>query len=297
MALITCPDCRKRISSLAAACPSCGRPRDADPGAGGSPPAYSPPLGLPTLSRLRRPFLIMLAVVVVLILLIPAEDAGDPLSETATPREPAASPAPPPPMSPAQARVALATRLQEVYASSMLENYDLRFQARGKRCDVLHVEAHGVNLYEQMMESLAYGSVLYGRILPGGVNDAAFKVGFQTVAITNAYDNVSTSFGAKRMSRSQVRREPPCTEATVASLSAADEPKRFVPGGPRYVALSWQNVASGVRLYDGSHRHEATVVSVDRSNGRIIVRYEASGAVEPKILSAVAPYWYVAIDP
>lgn len=218
VALTACPDCGKRISTLAAVCPSCGRPRDADPERGGSRAAYTPPLELPTLHRLRRPLLITLAVAVVLIVLIPAADTGNPVSEQAVQDEPVAPLPPPAPVSPAEARVALAVQLQEAYASSMLKNYDIRFQARGKRCDVLHVEAHGVNLYREMMEALAYGQVLYGQIVPGGVNEAALAVGFETVVVTNAYDRVSASFGAAQISRSQVRQLPRCTEATAAAI-------------------------------------------------------------------------------
>jgi GYF domain 2 len=56
--------------------------------------------------------------------------------------------------------------------------------------------------------------------------------------------------------------------------------------------LSWQNARSGVRLYDYGGKHEATIRSVDRNAGLIVVRYK-SGEVEPKNLEAVSLYWWV----
>jgi hypothetical protein len=56
--------------------------------------------------------------------------------------------------------------------------------------------------------------------------------------------------------------------------------------------LSWQNARAGVKLYDYSGNHEATIRRVDRDEGLIVVRYR-SGNVEPKLLDAVAQYWWV----
>jgi len=47
-------------------------------------------------------------------------------------------------------------------------------------------------------------------------------------------------------------------------------------------ALSWTNVAIGTRLYDGTFKHEETVVGIDRPSGIIRVKYVRSGDVEPK---------------
>lgn len=229
MALTACPDCGKSISTLATVCPSCGRPRDAE-GAVDRKPTPKLPSPVSMLSRRWvKPVLITFAVLWVISLISTAlgfdsstgqraatADASATDTSGGVSRAPEIVPLPPVPS--AQRRVALAVQLQEAYAASMLKNYDIRFQARGKRCDVLHVEAHGVNLYREMMEGLAYGRVLYGRIVPGGVNAAAFAVGFETVVVTNGYDRVSASFGAAQISRSQVRQLPRCTEATAAAI-------------------------------------------------------------------------------
>jgi len=49
----------------------------------------------------------------------------------------------------------------------------------------------------------------------------------------------------------------------------------------------------GVKLYDGSYRHEATIMNLDPSHDLMVVRYVKSNSVEPKRLSAVASFWYV----
>jgi hypothetical protein len=70
---------------------------------------------------------------------------------------------------PAQRRVAATTALQRIFDSSDLKGWEMTFTPRGDRCDVLHVQGD-VNLHPEMMEALGYGTVEYGRVLPGGVN-------------------------------------------------------------------------------------------------------------------------------
>jgi hypothetical protein len=57
--------------------------------------------------------------------------------------------------------------------------------------------------------------------------------------------------------------------------------------------LSWSNSAPGVKIYDNSQRHTATVVSTDENSGLVYVRYVKSGSVEPKLLDAVAQNWFI----
>jgi len=60
----------------------------------------------------------------------------------------------------------------------------------------------------------------------------------------------------------------------------------------KWEQLSWQNARPGVELYEYGGKHEATIRSVDRDSGIIVVHYR-SGETEPKNLVAVAQYWWV----
>jgi hypothetical protein len=85
-----------------------------------------------------------------------------------------------------------------------------------------------------------------------------------------------------------------CTTAIAATISDSglSAPPKVAPS--RFEELSWRTAKAGVKLYDGSHRHEATMVAVDRGAGLIHVRFVRTGTVEPKRLEAVAKWWYVA---
>jgi len=155
----------------------------------------------------------------------------------------------------------------------------------------LHVQGD-VNLYEDMMDAMANGTVMYGQILPGGVNQFAFGRGFHRVIYTNPGNATYASFGEPKLTRAQFRRMQRCTDSIAAKLSG-DEPKASVPSAPPYDSLSWSNAHVGTRLYDGAFKHEATIVAVHRAEGIIEVKYVRSGAVEPKLLSAVSRFWYV----
>lgn len=64
-----------------------------------------------------------------------------------------------------------------------------------------------------------------------------------------------------------------------------------------YENLSWENAKVGVRLYDNNGKHIVTIVSIDRANGIIKVKYVKKGIVEPKMLEALSPYWFVKRNP
>lgn len=193
---------------------------------------------------------------------------------------------------PAQRRVAAATELQRIFDASVLKGWELKFVPRGRSCDVLHVQGY-VNLYPQQMEALGYGTLEYGRILPGGVNKYAFDAGFRDVVYTNEGNPRSKSFGASELTRNQVRNARRCTDEIAATIAATTEKPVIRSATPQFEPLSWTNAKVGLRLYDGSYRHEATIVSLDRPNDLMEVKYVKSGTVEPKQLSAVAQYWYV----
>jgi hypothetical protein len=195
----------------------------------------------------------------------------------------------------AVARVQAAAELQRTFDSSMLKGWQLKFAPRGKNCDVLHVEGY-TNLDPQMMEAMAYGTLIYGKVLPGGVNSFAFGSGFRDVVYTNEGNSKYVAFGASKLTRKQARQAQLCTRE-IAIKVRADAPRPpVVPETPNYQPLSWKNARVGTVLYNGSFRPEATIVAVDRSNDLIKVRYEKSGSVEDKTLSAVAQFWYVKPD-
>lgn len=211
---------------------------------------------------------------------------------TATTAPTAATEVPHDSPTPAQRRFAAAAELQRVFDSSDLKGFELKFVVRGRNCDLLHVQGD-VNLYPEMMEALGYGTVEYGRILPGGVNKHAFNAGFRDVIYTNPSNAKSRSFGVSSLSPKQARTAPLCTDAIAAKLDPSFEKPVARPDEPRFEQLSWANARVGQRLFDGSYKHETTITSLDRANDRMEVRYVKSGTVEPKQFSAVAQYWYV----
>jgi hypothetical protein len=193
---------------------------------------------------------------------------------------------------PAQARVEAARSLENTFDSSQISGFGLRFIVRGKQCDVLQVEGGDVNLHEQMMHALANGTVMYGQILPGGVNQYAFTRGFRRVIYTNEGNTTYISFGQPKLTRTELKKMQRCTDSIAAKLSAP-EAKTSVPAPPTFEPLSWAKAGIGTKLYDGAYKHEATIVAIRRSEGIIEVKYVRSGAVEPKLLSAVSRFWYV----
>lgn len=86
--------------------------------------------------------------------------------------------------------------------------------ARGQDCDALHVQGY-TNLDKSMMEALAYGTLIYGQVLPGGVNSYAFSNGFRDVVNTNEEGSTYLSFGGSKLTRKQVRSMRRCTDSAV----------------------------------------------------------------------------------
>lgn len=192
---------------------------------------------------------------------------------------------------PAEARMQAARELQATFDRSLVKGFELKFIVRGTGCDVLHVEGY-TNLTDGMMQGLANGTLIYGRVLPGGVNQFAFQRGFRQIAYTNEEDPTFASFGQPRITRKQVKQMRRCTDAIAAKLTAK-ETRPKVPEPPRFEQLSWATATVGRKLYDGAYRHDATIVSVARGKGLVHVKYVRSGSVEPKRLDAVARFWYV----
>jgi hypothetical protein len=192
---------------------------------------------------------------------------------------------------PAQQRMQAARELQSIFDASLIKGFELKFVVRGERCDVLHVEGY-TNLTEGMMQALANGTLIYGRVLPSGVNQFAFARGFHHVAYTNSEDPAYAVFGEPALSRKQVKQMRRCTETLAAAVSGSEAKKSIQPPVP-FESLSWENAHVGTKLYDGAYKHEATIVSVNRADGLIEVRYLRSGSVEPKLLNAVSGFWYV----
>jgi hypothetical protein len=191
----------------------------------------------------------------------------------------------------AERRMQAARELQSTFDASLVKGFDLKFVVRGSSCDVLHVEGY-TNLTEGMMQALANGTLIYGRVLPGGVNQFAFKHAFRRIAYTNAEDPTFALFGEPSLTRKQVKQMRRCSDAIAAKLSA-NEPAVKVQEAPRFEALSWRTALVGRKLYDGAYKHTATITSLNRAEGLIHVRYVRSGLVEPKLLDAVARFWYV----
>jgi hypothetical protein len=65
-----------------------------------------------------------------------------------------------------------------------------------------------------------------------------------------------------------------------------------VPNMNEFEPLSWGNARPGVVLFNGAEP-DATIVSVQKSQGLITVRYKQSGAIEQKDLEAVSRFWNV----
>lgn len=194
---------------------------------------------------------------------------------------------------PAEQRMYAARELQATFDGSLVKGFELKFTVCGTGCDVLHVQGY-TNLTDGMMQALANGTLVYERVLPGGVNQFAFKRGFRHVAYTNKEDPTFVSFGDPRLTRRQVKQMRRCTDAIAAKLTAKSSPITIkVPAAPRFEPLSWTTATVGRRLYDGAYKHDATIVSVNRPEGLIRVQYVRSGSVEPKLLEAVARFWYV----
>lgn len=192
---------------------------------------------------------------------------------------------------PAQSRLAAAQELQSRFDASQIRGWELKFVVRGERCDVLHVEGY-TNLTDGMVQALANGTLMYGSILPGGVNQFAFGRGFHAVAYTNSDDPEFAYFGTPARTRKQVRQLRRCTDSIAAKLSGAEAAVK-APKPPRFEPLSWTNAHVGTKLYDGAYKHEATIVGIDRGEGLIRVKYVRSGTIEPKLLEAVSRFWYV----
>lgn len=134
---------------------------------------------------------------------------------------------------------------------------------------------------------------IYGRVLPGGVNNHAFNHGFRDVVYTNEEGSTYRSWGSSNITRKQVRAMRKCTDAIAATVSDSGSPPAPSPGTPTFEPLSWRTAKTGVRLYDGTYRHTATIVAVDKAEGLIRVKYVKSGSIEPKLLESVAKFWYV----
>ena len=197
-----------------------------------------------------------------------------------------------PPPNRALDRVNSAAELQRIFDASLIGGLRIKFHVRGKQCDALHVE--GFNLTDSMMTAVAYGTIIYGRVLPGGVNSYAMSRGFEDVVYTNTADDVVVSFGSRKLTRSQIRKLRKCNETIAMELAPSpDRAPQTALAAPKFVQLSWASAAPGRKLYDGTYKHDATIVSADRSTGLITVRYVHSGTVEPKDLEAVSQFWYV----
>jgi hypothetical protein len=147
---------------------------------------------------------------------------------------------------PAEQRMQGARELQSIFDGSLVKGFDLKFSVQGKRCDVLHVEGYA-NLTEGMMQALANGTLIYGRVLPRGVNQFAFRRGFRAIAYTNSEDPTYAFFGEPAVTRKQVRQMRRCTDAIAASL-VGTEPVAKPPSPPPFEPLSWSTARKGTKL-------------------------------------------------
>jgi hypothetical protein len=300
MVLFACQRCGRRIPATAGYCPTCGAPA----------PGRGPPQKLPTLrepsstsppirpARPRGGFLRWLTgtqigrlfgggfvAAIFFSWIVTLVDQPAPAVE-----QPVAPPAPP--ASPSMGRFSAAQDLQRRFDRSLVANWRLLFFVRGAECDVLQVEAETVDLDRETMVAIAHGTVIYGQIVPGGVNSFAFDRGFRNVVYTNARNRITASFGTPEMSRTEVKRARLCSEAEAATLEAESAPAGSDYVSPAFAQLSWNLATQGRRIFDASYEPVGTIRSVDRARGMIYVKFD-SGGVEPKLLESVAPYWYV----
>jgi hypothetical protein len=198
----------------------------------------------------------------------------------------------------AQGRLATAQRLQDAWDASPAHTsfkMAITFRVRGMHCDVLHVDT--LNFEEGMMSGLANGTWMSGTWLRGtifteGVNRFAFSSSFRDVVYTSHVDAAFLSFGPSNIRRKQVKDLALCNEKSAVSASENSR-HTTVPESPRFELLSWRTASPGRKLYGGGSKHEATIVSVDRSSGLITVKYVRNGAIEQKLLDAVSRYWYI----
>lgn len=193
---------------------------------------------------------------------------------------------------PTQQRIRAAKELQDTFDSSILKGWRLKFIVCGKDCGVLHVESYA-NLEEQMMEALGYGTLIYGKILPGGVNNYAFNHGFGEVVYSNSGDKKYITFGPRKLTFDQVRTLRPCNDEIASQVKGNIVTPAPAPRMPQFEQLCWSKAKPGTKLFDGSYRHVATIVSVDRAKDIIMVKFKQSGSIELKKFSAVTAYWYV----
>jgi hypothetical protein len=105
--------------------------------------------------------------------------------------------------------VAAAQDLQATFDRSIVKGWQLKFYARGEECDVLHVESH-TNLGKPSMEALAKGTMLYRKVLPGGVNKYAFAHGFTDVVYSNVHNAKSVSYGSQKLDKAAVKKLKRC---------------------------------------------------------------------------------------
>ncbi|MFA6031131.1 MAG: hypothetical protein WC969_14845 [Elusimicrobiota bacterium] len=191
-------------------------------------------------------------------------------------------------------RVRAAEHLDRTFDASLLKNLAIRFRARGPGCDVLHVESDVSNLYPEMMDALGNGTVLYGKVLPGGVDRFAADKGFRVVLYTNRFNSVWRTTDEKEATPKALRKLQVCDEASAARVTTTLSPAaRPTPTRVPFRNLSWATATPGTDIFNSSYRLEATIVSADKAAGTIVVKYVRTGEVEPKLLAHVASSWYV----
>lgn len=84
-------------------------------------------------------------------------------------------------------RRSAANALTTLFASSLVQGFDIKGDVGGNDCAVLLVTTY-VEMEDSMIEALHRGDVLYGKILPGGVSGLAKRNGFRGVVYRDGYD-------------------------------------------------------------------------------------------------------------
>ena len=95
------------------------------------------------------------------------------------------------PSNPSNRRQAAVSSLNTTFSSSLLQGWDIHASSAGSRCDVLLITFY-VKMESSMIEALHEGSLIYGRILPGGVRSVASANGFRGVVYRDGYDTTWT---------------------------------------------------------------------------------------------------------
>lgn len=125
-------------------------------------------------------------------------------------------------------RINAAKSLTDRLDSSVIRNFQIRVHAKGKNCDIMHVET--LNLLPPMMEALANGKLIYGQAIPGGINNFAQNYGFKSIFYTSRADESLIAYGNDSISSSEIKKMQACSNQTDKKTSQKQVSKVDING-------------------------------------------------------------------